>query len=274
MAKYAKDLMLDFETPEMAAWHDFFNAASRESISNSGLQATDLDGAVATRVAHADVLAFNRVIGIGLHGPATDQHVEQLIRFYSEAGVPRFFVQLSPAAHPAHLERRLNERGFQHYNNWVKLYRDTSPPPSAHTDLTVRQIDESGALAFGTIAAQCFGLPEATRSWIGEVVGRPGWQHYLAFDRQQPVATGALFVSGDQAWLDFAATLPEYRGRGAQAALLARRIVDAAQLGCRWLVVETAEETPQRGAPSFRNMLRFGFRQAYVRPNFIYAIGS
>ena len=83
-----------------------------------------------------------------------------------------------------------------------------------------------------------------------------------------------MFVSGDRAWLDFAATLPEYRGRGAQAALLARRIVDAAQLGCRWLVVETAEETPQRGAPSFRNMLRFGFRQAYVRPNFIYAIGS
>jgi hypothetical protein len=39
------------------------------------------------------------------------------------------------------------------------------------------------------------------------------------------------------------------------------------------LVVETAEDTPEKGAPSFRNMLRFGFQVAYVRPNFIYTNG-
>ena len=35
-------------------------------------------------------------------------------------------------------------------------------------------------------------------------------------------------------------------------------------------VVETAEDTPQRNAPSYRNMLSFGFREVYVRPNYIY----
>jgi GNAT superfamily N-acetyltransferase len=156
----------------------------------------------------------------------------------------------------------------------VKLYRDTSPPPSVATDLTVRRIDKTDALAFGTIAARCFGWPEATGRWIGEVVGRPRWQHYMAYDGGEAVATGALFASGEAAWLDFAATLPAYRGRGAQAALLARRIVDAAELGCRHLVVETAEDTPQRGAPSHRNMLRFGFQEAYARPNYIHTIPS
>lgn len=274
MATYAKDLTLELETSEMAAWRDFFDAASPESASDCGLQATELDGAVATRAALADVLAFNRTIGIGLRGTATDEMVDQLIRFYSEAGVPRFFVQLSPAGHTTDLEHQLIERGFQHHNNWVKLYRDTSSPPSVATDLTVRRIDKTDALAFGTIAADCFGWPATTRRWIGDVVGRPGWRHYLAFDGDRPVATGALFASGDQAWVDFAATLPEYRGRGAQAALLSRRIIDAAELGCRQLVVETAEDTPARGAPSFRNMLRFGFREAYVRPNFIFMKGS
>jgi GNAT superfamily N-acetyltransferase len=96
----------------------------------------------------------------------------------------------------------------------------------------------------------------------------------MAYDGGKAVSTGALFVSGEAAWLDFATTLPEYRGRGAQAALLARRIVDAAELGCRYLVVETAEDTPQRGAPSHRNMLRFGFQEAYARPNYIHTFTS
>lgn len=274
MMTCAKDSTLELENCEMAAWYDFFNAASRESTSDCGLEATDLDSSIVTPVARADVLAFNRAIGIGLDSPATDELVDQLIRFYSEAGVPRFFVQLSPVAHPADIERRLSERGFQHYNNWVKLYRDTAPPPYVGTDVTVRRIGEIDALAFGMIVARCFGWPATTCRWIAELVGRRGWQHYLAYDGGKPIATGALFASGDQAWLDFAATLPEYRGRGAQAALLARRIVDAAELRCRRLVVETAEDTPQRGAPSFRNMMRFGFREAYVRPNFIYTLES
>jgi hypothetical protein len=56
--------------------------------------------------------------------------------------------------------------------------------------------------------------------------------------------------------------------------LLARRITDAADLGCRRLVVETAEDTPKKDAPSFRNMLRFGFQVAYVRPNYIFSLAS
>jgi len=52
--------------------------------------------------------------------------------------------------------------------------------------------------------------------------------------------------------------------------LVERRIRDAAAMGCRRLIVETAEDTPQHSAPSYRNMLRFGFVEAYKRANFIY----
>lgn len=78
-----------------------------------------------------------------------------------------------------------------------------------------------------------------------------------------------MFVRSGDAWLDFAATLPEYRGRGAQSALVVRRIRDASELGCRRLVVETAEEAPGKPANSLHNMLSFGFRTAYVRPNYV-----
>ena len=46
----------------------------------------------------------------------------------------------------------------------------------------------------------------------------------------------------------------------------------AAELGCRHTLVETAEDTPRRGAPSSRNALRFRFQEAYLRPNLIYTI--
>ncbi|MCP4685890.1 MAG: hypothetical protein GY867_10655 [bacterium] len=49
-----------------------------------------------------------------------------------------------------------------------------------------------------------------------------------------------------------------------------RRIDDAIAQGCKHLVVETAEETHERSAPSYSNMLRFGFEVAYFRPNYLF----
>ena len=68
----------------------------------------------------------------------------------------------------------------------------------------------------------------------------------------------------------FAATLPDYRGLGAQSALIARRFQDAAEAGCKWMVVETAEDKPERPVASYRNLKRLGFELAYLCPNYIY----
>ena len=84
--------------------------------------------------------------------------------------------------------------------------------------------------------------------------------------------TLSLELSEMAAWSDF------YKAGSAQSTsecgLMARRIRDARELGCKMPVVETAEDTPQKGAPSFRNMLRLGFQVAYVRPNFILSNGA
>jgi hypothetical protein len=50
---------------------------------------------------------------------------------------------------------------------------------------------------------------------------------------------------------------------------MARRIEDGRALGCRWFVTETGEDAPARPNPSFRNMIRAGFRLAYHRVNFM-----
>ncbi|UCC82112.1 MAG: GNAT family N-acetyltransferase [Gemmatimonadota bacterium] len=257
------------ERTEIAAWIDFYRAASPASAAACGLGMLENDEAVAVRATAADVLGLNRAIGLGLERPASEAAIEKLVEFFVSERAPRFFVQVSPYA-DAEAGELLSAHGFRHYNNWVKLYRDTSPPPSVDTDLTIRRIAQDEAPAFGRIVAACFDWPQPTASWVADMVGRDGWRHYMAFDGDTPAATAALFVSDGLGWIDFATTLPEYRGRGAQSALLAQRIRDAAELGCEGLVVETAEDRPEKPAPSFRNQLRFGFEVAYVRPNYIY----
>ncbi len=269
--RYDSAEVRSLEACEMEAWADWYRAAgdaSRETCS-PGLRT--VAGAILTHAA-PDVLAFNRVVGLGLRQPAAESDIEEIVDAYAAAETSRFFVQVAPGAAPPDLGRLLERKGFRHYNNWIKLCRDGSDPPDVASDLTIRPIGASEAAGFGAIAVECFGWPETVRPWVGDTVGREGWSHYMAFDGDIPVATGAFFATGQCAWLDFAATLPEHRGRGAQSGLLARRIRDAAVLGCRTMVVETAQQTSERESPSWRNTLGFGFRQAYARPNYIRVI--
>ncbi|UCE25126.1 MAG: GNAT family N-acetyltransferase [Candidatus Zixiibacteriota bacterium] len=265
----SKDLSAQLERTEVEAWSDFCSAAPRDAVETCGLRLTQTESSCFSIVPCVDTLAFNRVIGLGATEPVTDNVLDRAISLYEQADVGRFFIQLIPDALTPEVKRLLKKKGFQHYNNWVKLYRDTIPMPPVDTDLRVEEISTSEASVFANILINSFEWSEILQSWVEKTVGRPGWRHYMAFDGNTPVATGALYVAGQFGWIDFASTLPSARGRGAQSALLELRVADAAREGCKWLVVETAEDTPQKPAPSFRNMIRHGFQVAYVRPNYI-----
>lgn len=269
MIGVSKDLNAQLERTEVEAWSDFCNAAPRDAVETCGLKLLRTSSSCFSIVPCVDTLTFNRVIGLGVTEPVAEGTLDKAISLYSQSNVPRFFIQLYPDAVTPEVIRLLKRKGFQHYNNWVKLCRDTIPMPPVDTDLRVEEISSREASVFANILINSFEWSEFLQSWVEKTVGRTGWRHYMAFDHDTPVATGALFVSGQYGWIDFASTLPAARGRGAQSALLELRVIDAAREGCKWLVVETAEDTPQKPATSFRNMIRHGFQVAYVRPNYI-----
>jgi GNAT superfamily N-acetyltransferase len=215
-------------------------------------------------------LALNRVLGLGLNQPFAIADLERIKTRYRDASVQRFFVQILPSVLTAEVTEMLVAAGFEHYNNWVKLTRAMAPLEIPDSELRVERIAPGHAEAFGRIITSCFEWGEDLIPWVGGLVGRKNWHCYLAFDGDEPVATGAFYRHGRTAWIDCAATLTEYRGRGAQSQLLKRRIDDATELGCNRLVVETAQETAELSAASYRNMIRYGFAEAYVRPNYIY----
>jgi ribosomal protein S18 acetylase RimI-like enzyme len=228
-------------------------------------------------IPEVDVLAYNRVIGLGLSEPATNDQIKSILRFFRGVGVNRFFIQVSPFARPNDLVEMLERNGLKYYNHWAKLYRKSKDRiPVPETDLKIIRIDEDYADLFGEIVIRPFGwdsYKDILSHLFSKTVGQPGYHHYIAFDDNTPIAAASLYVNGKFGSLAMAGTLEEYRGRGAQSALLARRILDAHKMGCRYLFSETAEDTPEKGSASYRNLRRFGFKLAYLRPNYICQLG-
>ena len=167
----------------------------------------------------------------------------------------------------AHLEDELSRRGYTRGYAWMKFERDATPPAPAETDLRVEET--LAADAFGLVTAEGFGIPPEVNSAMTAIVGAPGWSVFVAYEGDEPAGCGALYCDGAVGWLGIGATRPQFRRRGAQNAILAARIVRAGELGASRVTTETGVLDESRPNGSYRNILRAGFREAYVRDNWL-----
>jgi GNAT superfamily N-acetyltransferase len=211
---------------------------------------------------------FRRAIGLGVGRAATEAALDDVIAYMNGLG-QRYAVPVAPGSQPPELGTWLERRGFAKGYAWMKFSRLCTPVPKPDTDLEIKVVDASQGDAFGRVAADGFGLAPAVGPWIAALPGRPDWVCVMAFAGSTPVATGAMYVKGGYAWLGFGATLASHRRHGAQAALLARRITEAAAHGARVAVTETGERLPDKPSNSYRNILRAGFEEAYLRQNYL-----
>jgi len=121
----------------------------------------------------------------------------------------------------------------------------------------------SGFAQPDAVAAQADGqeFPRAAVARVfADVAAVPGFRRYLA-RVDGVVAGGASMREFDGiAQLCGAATLPAFRRRGVQTALLHARLRDGARRGCNLAVVTTAP-----GSPSQQNAQRRGFALLYAR---------
>jgi GNAT superfamily N-acetyltransferase len=112
-------------------------------------------------------------------------------------------------------------------------------------------------------------MPPDVSQFFSPLSGREGWHCFVGYDGDDPVACAALFAHDGVGWLGAAGTLPDQRGKGAQSALLAARIALARELGLDVLTTETGEQRDDGPNASYRNILRAGFEEAYIRPNLL-----
>lgn len=216
-----------------------------------------------TAVFGGEIYPANHIVGMGLYGPVTDLDIDRVEDFYHSRGVPSEIV-ISPLADRS-LPELLATRGYRITEFNSVLIRRVSEveliEPGA--DITIQRVNEATAPLWDKVIAQGFAefgpLPENlfaafamlpdSLSFLARVHGEPAGGGMGAILREAGIA--ALFGTG---------TLPEFRCRGVQTALINRRLWEAAQQGCEYAVVSTLP-----GSGSQRNMERRGFRVAYTK---------
>jgi hypothetical protein len=258
------------EHAEADAWASYYRNAPAEFARKTRIDAKRVGSLWVMMIPELDSTDFNRIVGLGAGEAATEAMLDDAIAVLQNAGCRHTMAQITPLAQPAGLPDWLAKRGFVRGDNWAKVYRGNAPALAAPTGLRVESIGKDRAELFASMLQAVFNMTPDLGLWGMGSVGEPGWRHYLAFAGEQPISCAVMFVSGEVAWLGFGGTLPSHRRQGGQGALLARRIDDGLKLGCRWFISETSEDTPEQPVQSYHNLLRAGFKLAYLRANYIH----
>jgi GNAT superfamily N-acetyltransferase len=117
---------------------------------------------------------------------------------------------------------------------WLSIpLQSFSPSPVVEALVQVGKQSDLAQLAELLIAAYGYTGEEAAawRAFASYGYRAPGFVAFLATLDNQPAAAGILHLDNDSALVDGAATLPVYRGRGLQKALLAARLLHAKAQG-------------------------------------------
>lgn len=257
------------DATERVFWGDIWSATPAEVRSEQGLESARFGPILGLRAAGMrDVPMLNLVLGAGEPGATADGHLAAAVEWFDSLG-GRYYVPLYPGDSGAsEAEAWLRDNGFGKGYGWMKFVRDYSPPEMPErAGIDVVELGAGEGADFGRIVAAGFGMPEWGATLFSELPGREGWRCYVAEVDGAPCATAAMRLNDGVAEFGAAATLEAARGRGCQTELLRRRILDAADADCRLLFVETGERVPGKPDASYRNILRAGFEEAYVRPN-------
>ena len=197
----------------------------------------------------------NRIHLCGTDGGLTAEGLAQLRRQFDDAGVGRFFVWLTPGPDMDCVRRWLADAGMARNPHvaYPTLARIAGVTDRASTEIDVRE------LAAETAAQTLARMDGASWPDFRRSVGASGFTHYVAYHGGRPIGSAALQVRDGVGHLCMAFTAETDRRRGAQQALIARRIETATALGCRVLVSETLSFLKS----SLGNLRRAGFAPVY-----------
>lgn len=207
--------------------------------------------------------------GCGLTGPVSADEVARLEQFFVSRG-DALRIEICPLAHPS-LAKTLSQRGLVITEFVSVMARQVqSEDAQAHgrgpegSGVTVRQAGPEEASLWAEVVtagfAEHFAATGELRQLLECSVQARGATAFLSYVDGQPAGGGAVFMHERVALLGGAATLPVFRNRGVQTALVRARLAWAAESGC-----DLASSSTQPGSTSQRNLERHGFRVVYTR---------
>lgn len=228
-----------------------------EWLVGTGARLERFGGAVAAIDPSRPELDFvNRVYGLW---PEDADRVGEVVAFYRQHDVRAWF-ELAPSARFESLASALTHAGAAQTGFHAMLHGTATT--GLQTDVEIqRGVDPE---LFAEVILRGHGVPEGARVRDHASVVRwaeiDGWRLYLARVGGTPAGAALLTLEDDLGYLANASTLPEFRRRGVQTALIAARIADAADAGC-----DAVSSQAEFGSASQRNLERAGLRVAYTK---------
>jgi GNAT superfamily N-acetyltransferase len=217
-----------------------------------------------------------QTFGLGMFQPLSSEDFERFENFYQERGAPVHH-EVCPLADPSALAL-LNERGYKPMEFSNVLYQPLDgarvEPSADYGPIRVRRTGPGEEMLWARVAAEGWRdvMPELY-DYLLEMCAvnthRSDPHCFLAELEGEPIAAGAMGFFEGVALLAGACTIPKWRKRGAQQALLGYRLRYAANRGC-----ELAMVVALPGSASQRNAERNGFRIAYTRTKWRLGAGS
>jgi ribosomal protein S18 acetylase RimI-like enzyme len=218
---------------------------------------------------------FTKVIGVGFDGDPPPEELEAIERAFHARGAT---VQAEVAtlarwsAHAAFTARGFGLQGFENVLGRALTDADAGgadvdgieiAPADARTDRAWLDTVITG-FEHADVEGAGGGVEAPSRAALAEVFGYlgdvPGFRRRVARIDGQVVGGASVRLEDGVAQLCGAATLPAFRRRGVQSALLRARLREARLAGCDLAVVTT-----QPGSKSQQNVQRQGFALLYTR---------
>ena len=260
------DITERIETRALRAWHAAFIEAG---IATYDWRIERVGDALCSVSSSDPSILINRVLELGSSGPPDEAQLREIRRVYEDAGVGRFFLHVVPDRKGLGTDAALAAAGYEKYRGWMKFTRGVGEVRDSRTDLDVRSIGPEYGEAFAAIAAPAFDMLPVSEPVVALIPGVAGKHAFMSFDGDRPAGTGAVFIDGEVAALDWGATHPDFRCRGSQSSLLSTRIRYAFEQGCTMICTMTGEAVPGDPQHSYGNIRKHGFEEAYLRENWV-----
>lgn len=212
---------------------------------------------------------LNRVVGLGMGGPITEKDLERIEDFFMKNGV-NTEINLCPMADLSVLQV-LTSRGYtveSFINSYVRELTDEDLKEIKVKGVDISCVPDEKPQEFVSWSVDGYkdgGRTESLLETLARVaVLRADTSLYVATVDGRAVASAGMALietsKGGVAHLYIDSTLPEFRGRGIQAALLKARLADARKAG-----YDLASVQARPGNGSCRNIERVGFSLAYTK---------
>lgn len=244
--------------------------AMRPMLPHLGIETLQAAGGIAVFAGVGSPIT--QASGIGLDGPVAADQLETLERFFFDRGAPADF-ELTPYIDSSVLEWvRGRPYRLQEFSEVLALDlglaldldQDRRVSLQANHEVEVRIVKpEDYKLFIHTVA---HGYTHGVEVPADELLMFEGFARtpmvlsFLASIGGEPAGGATLTIQNEIAGFHGGSTLPAFRSRGVQTALIVARFAEARRRACKLAVTVTHPTGSSR-----RNMARFGFVPAYLR---------